>query len=165
MTLTQNVLLNPSTLNNVQILAVDNDRDSGALYRAVLEEYGVEVTTTESIKETLACLHQFIPDILICEARFLGESVQPLLYQVRAIAKNNHKIIPIFVISTYPVINLAEYFKVKVEAYQIKPVNIDQFIDQVCKLALLSKVGKPFSIQDCLVRLNVGEVCCGTEVR
>jgi DNA-binding response OmpR family regulator len=87
MTLTQNVLLNPSTLNNMQILTVDSDRDSGALYRAVLEEYGVEVTTTESIKETLDCFHQFIPDILICEARCLGESVHPLLYQVRAIAK------------------------------------------------------------------------------
>lgn len=165
MTLTQNVLLNPSVLNNMQILTVDNERDSGALYRAVLEDYGVELTTTESIQEALDLLHQFVPDIVICETRFLGESVYPLLQQVRSIGKNSHKIIPVFVTSTYPEINLAEQLKVKVEAYQIKPVNIDQFVDQVCKLALLSKVGKPFSVQDCLAILNLEEIHCCREVK
>lgn len=138
MFLTQGVLLNPSNFQDVKILAVDNDRDSGALYTALFESYSATVITTESIQEALSLLNRFVPDILVCEARFLGESVYPLLQRVRFIAQDRHKLIPIFVISTCPAINLAQYLK-EVEAYQIKPVDLDQFIAEVGNLILLSK--------------------------
>ncbi len=89
--------MSPSMFKDVQILAVDNDRDSGALYAALFESYSVTVMSTVSIMEALNLLSRFVPDILVCEARFLGESIDPLIQQVRSIAQDRNKLIPIFV--------------------------------------------------------------------
>ncbi len=148
MALTKGSLFNTFMLNDVQILVVDNDRDSGHLYTALFESYGVEVTPTESIKKALELLKKFVPDILICETRFLGESVDPLIRQVRFIAQNNHREIPVFVTSTFPAMNLAEHLKAKVEAYQVKPIDLDQFVVEVWNLVLLSKITQPLNIQN-----------------
>lgn len=164
MPLTSGALFNPSVLNNVQILAVDNDRDTGALYKVLFEDCGVEVTTAKSIKEALALLNGFVPDVLICEVRFLGESVEPLIQQTRYIAQNTDKIIPIFVVSTFPGMSLAEHLKVKVEAYQIKPIDIVQFVDKVWNLVLLSKIAQPLIVHDWVANLGTDETswwCAG----
>lgn len=154
MFLPQGILLNPSIFQDVKILAVDNDRDSGALYTALLESYNAKVITTESIQEALGLLDQFVPDILICEARFLGESIDPLIQQVQSIAQERHKLIPIFVTSTCSAITLTQHLKFKIEAYQIKPINLDQFVTEVWDLILLSKITQPFSVPDWLASLD-----------
>lgn len=160
MLLKQGVLFNSSVCNDVRILMVDNDRDSGALYTALFESYSATVLTAESIKEALSLLNRFVPDILVCEARFLGESVYPLIQQVRSIAQDGYKLIPIFVISTCPAINLAEYLKVKVEAYQIKPVDLNQLVAEVWNLILLSKTTQPLTVPDWLTRLDMDQTSC-----
>lgn len=146
MLLVQDVFLTPFLLSDVKILTVDNDRDCGALYTAVFENYGVAAVTTESIKEALELLSQFVPDILICESRFLGESVYPLIQQVRSIAQKQRKMIPVFVTSTHPVMHLADYLKVPVEAYQTKPIDLDLFVAEVWNLILLSKITQPLPV-------------------
>jgi response regulator RpfG family c-di-GMP phosphodiesterase len=148
---------------DVQILAVDNDRDSGALYAALFESYSVTVMSTVSIKEALNLLGRFVPDILVCEARFLGESIDPLIQQVRSIAQDRHKLIPIFVTSTCSAINLTEYLKGKVEAYQIKPIDLDQFVAEVWNLILLSEITQPFTAHDWLTKLDISKTCYGCE--
>ncbi|MBD3885691.1 response regulator [Phormidium tenue FACHB-886] len=144
---TDGSLFNLSILNNVQILIVDNDRDSAALYAALLERCGVVVTVAGSIKEALNFLNWFVPDILICEARFLGESVYPLIQEMRAVAQMRNKAIPIFVTSTFSVVGLAKHLAIKVEAYQIKPIDLDQFRNEVWKLMLLPEMSQPLSLQ------------------
>lgn len=143
MSLTKGALFHPSILSNVQILTVDNDRDSGILYAALFRSYGIAITTTESIKEALNLLNRFVPDILICETRFVDESPDLLIQQVRQIAQKSHKIIPVFVVSTYPISNLTEHLKVDVEAYQMKPINIDRFAKEVWDLILLPEITRP----------------------
>lgn len=162
MFLKQGVLFNPFICNDVRILTVDNDRDSGALYAALFESYSITVMTTESVKEALSLLNRFVPDILVCEARFLGESVYPLIQRVRSIAEDRHKLIPIFVTSTCPAMNLAEYLEVKVEAYQIKPIDLNQFVTEVGNLILLSKTTQPLTVPDWLAKLDMGKTpyCC-----
>ncbi|MBF2028508.1 MAG: response regulator [Oscillatoriales cyanobacterium C42_A2020_001] len=157
MLLTQDIHLNLSILNKVHILTVDNDRDSGALYTTLFEHYGMVVMTTGSIEEALELLNRFVPDVLVCEARFFGESIDPLIHKVRSIAQNRCKVIPIFVTSTFPVVNLAEHLRIKVEAYQIKPLDVAQFVTEVWSLVLMSKITQPFRADDWLARLNLGE--------
>ena len=163
MFLRQGVPFEPSMLNDVRILTVDNDRDTGFLYTALLESYSATVMSSESIQEALGLLTRFVPDILICEARFLGESVLPLIQRVRSIAQDRHKLIPIFMTSTYSAINLAEHLKVKVEAYQMKPIDLDQFVAEVGNLILLSKITQLLTIHAWLERLGISETscCCG----
>lgn len=162
MFLSQGVAFNPSIVNGVRILTVDNDRDTGALYTTLFESYSVTVVATESIKEALSILNRFVPDILICEARFLGESVNPLIQQVRSIADNRHKLIPILVTSTFPAINLAEHLKIKVESYQIKPIDIDKLVAEAWNLILLSRITQPLPTRVRLAELSIGEAsyCC-----
>lgn len=149
-------------LHNVQILTVDNDLDSGELYTALLERCGITVMATESIKAALNFLDQFVPDILICEGRFLDESVDPSIQKVRIIAQNSCKVIPVFVISNIPAIDIAKHLKVKIEAYQIKPIDLGQLVDEVWGLILRSRTSQPFSFKDCLTTADVGKTpyCC-----
>lgn len=158
----QGVSFNPFISNDMRILTVDNDRDTGILYAALFESYSATVMTAGSIKEALSLLNQFVPDILICEARFLGESVYPLIQKVRSIAHDRHILIPIFVTSTCTAMNLTECLKIPVEAYQIKPIDLDQFIAEVWNLALLSKITESFTVYDWLARPDMDKTfyCC-----
>jgi CheY-like chemotaxis protein len=118
-------------LKDVQILVVDNDRGTRDLYACLLESYGTKVTTLGSVKAACDFLEGCIPALVICEMRFLGESVCPLIQQVRELALSSGKRIPILATSTYSPTHLDQEFRVNVKAYLLKPVNIDDFVAQV----------------------------------
>lgn len=160
MALTDGSLLYSTILKDMQILSVDNHRDSGDLYSAVLEKCGARVITTQSIKQALDHLNWLIPNILICEMRFLGESVYPLIQRVRDIALNHGRTIPILVISTYSPVGLTKHLTVKVEGYQIKPIELDQLIKEVWDLVLLPNLVNPSGIQDQTLRQALSEELC-----
>lgn len=140
MLITTEFLLNPRMLEEVQILLVDNDRDTRDLYAFLLEDHGAKVTTSQSIQDALDVLDGYIPHLLICEIRFLGESVYPLIQRVRSLALRLGRPIPILVTSTCSPISLAQKLTVEIEAYLLKPIDIDVFIDQVRKLTLTSSI-------------------------
>lgn len=147
MLITTEFLLNPKMLAEVQVLLVDNDRDTRDLYTFLLEDHGATVTASKSIQDALDVLDGYIPDLLICEMRFLGESVLPLIQQVRSLAFGNGRSIPILVISTCNPIRLVQQLTVKVEAYLLKPIDIDDFVDHVWSLACLPNTIYPSSTQ------------------
>jgi CheY-like chemotaxis protein len=134
MSITNELLPNSEFLKELQILVVDNDRDSRELYTVLLESYGAKVITISSIKDALDLLKWCIPAILICEIRFLGESVYPLIQQVRYLAFTSGRTIPILATSTCSLTSLTQQFQVKVEAYLLKPFDLDYFVAQVWKL-------------------------------
>ncbi|MGB3491472.1 MAG: response regulator [Elainellaceae cyanobacterium] len=124
-------------MEDVRVLVVDNDIDSRYLWTVLLGDYGFNVTAFASIKDALAFLNDFHPDILICEIRFLGESVELLIERVKHIAAGHGRTIPIMVTSTYSFENLAQYFQhlmTEIEVYLLKPIDIDDFIDMALKL-------------------------------
>lgn len=126
--------LHPEILKDVQILVVDNDRDTRELYAFVLESYGARVATTGSIKNALDLLSGSIPAILICEARFLGERVHPLIEQSRFLALKSDRTLPILLASTCSLAELTQRWKLKTEAYLLKPFDLDDFVDKVWNL-------------------------------
>jgi CheY-like chemotaxis protein len=125
-------------LRDMQILVVDNDQDTRDLYAYLLESYGAKVTTLGSVKAAWDFLDWCIPALLICEMRFLGESVYPLVQHVRELALSRGKRIPILATSTYSLANLTQEFQVTVEAYFLKPVDMDDLVDQAWRLTLQS---------------------------
>lgn len=148
MLITTEFLLNPRMLEEVHILLVDNDRDTRDLYTFLLEEQGAKVTASKSIQDALDVLDGYIPNLLICEMRFLGESVLPLIQRVRSLAFGRGRSIPILVMSTCDPINLAQQLAVKIEAYLLKPIDLEDFLNQVRNLKRLSKTIYPSSNQD-----------------
>lgn len=124
-------------MKGVRILVVDNDIDSRYLWTCLLEEYGADVTAFGSIKDAIAALDLLVPDILICEIRFLGEQVDPLIKRIKQIAAGNASIIPIVVTSTSPFNSLPQclqHLKIEIETYWIKPIDVNNFVDALFRL-------------------------------
>lgn len=135
-------------LKDVQIIIVDNDFDSRYLYTILLEELGADVKTTGSIEQALDFLDQIVPDILISEIKFRGENVEPLMQRLKYLAIANSRQIPIMVTSTCSKRSLDQYLKIGIEAYLLKPIDIDDFVFNIWSLVLLTKIYHPSSIEE-----------------
>lgn len=126
--------LHPEILRDVQILIVDSDRDSRELYTFVLENCGARVITTNSVTTGLTLLNELKPKILICETRFSGESIHPLIQRIRYLALRCGQKIPILVTSTFCLAEYSQQWQLWTEAYLLKPVNLDNLVKEVWHL-------------------------------
>jgi len=118
-------------LKGVQVLVVDNDRDSRDLYAFLLKDLSANVVTSASVKEALEILSWFTPNILVCEIRFLGESIYTLLNTLNAMEANNQHHIPIIVTSTSTIGTHDQIPDVEFEEYLLKPFNLDKFVSMI----------------------------------
>ncbi|PHM09257.1 response regulator [Nostoc sp. 'Peltigera malacea cyanobiont' DB3992] len=118
-------------LKGVQVLVVDNDRDSRDLYAFLLENLSANVITAGSIKEALEILSWFTPNIVVSEIRFLGESIYTLLNTLDAIEVDNGKHIPIIVTSTSTTGTCDQIPDVDFEEYLLKPFDLDKFVSMI----------------------------------
>ncbi|MEH2458950.1 response regulator [Nostoc sp.] len=123
-----NFCLRVGILKGVQVLVVDNDRDSRDLYALLLKDLSADVITAGSIKEALEILSCFTPNILVCEIRFLGESIYTLLNTLSAMEADNSKHIPIIVTSTSTKGTHDQIPEVEFEEYLLKPFDLDKFV-------------------------------------
>ncbi len=130
-------------LKGVQIIVVDNDVDSGVLYTIFLKHFGANVITTCSIKEALKILTWFVPHILICEIRFLGESVYALLNKLSAMEADNKNHIPILVTSTSVTSTIDQIPEIEFEGYLLKPIDLDKLVVMIDKLVLIREISIP----------------------
>ncbi|MEH1998342.1 MAG: response regulator [Nostoc sp.] len=118
-------------LKGVQVLVVDNDRDSRDLYALLLKDLSANVITAGSIKEALEILSFFTPNILVCEIRFLGESIYTLLNTLNAMEADNGNHIPIIVTSTSTTGTHDQIPEVEFEEYLLKPFDLDKFVSMI----------------------------------
>ncbi|MEH2164963.1 MAG: response regulator [Nostoc sp.] len=115
-------------LKGVQVLVVDNDRDSRDLYAILLKGLSANVITADSVKEALEILSWFRPNILICEIRFLGESIYTLLNTLSVMEADNGNHIPIIVTSTSTTGTDDLIPDVEFEEYLLKPFDLERFV-------------------------------------
>ncbi|MBN3905396.1 MAG: response regulator [Nostoc sp. NMS1] len=118
-------------LKGVKVLVVDNDRDSRDLYAFLLKGQSANVITAGSVKEALEILSWFRPNILICEIRFLGESIYTLLNTLTAMEADNGNHIPIIVTSTSTTGTHDLIPNVEFEEYLLKPFDLDKFVSMI----------------------------------
>ncbi|WP_193199237.1 response regulator [Nostoc sp. MG11] len=121
-------------LKDVQVLVVDNDLDSGVLYSIFLKYFDANVVTCGSVNEALEILGWFVPNIVICEIRFLGESIYTLINRLNAIQADNKNQIPIIVTSTCATGSLSQIPDVQFEGYLLKPINLDKMVLMISNL-------------------------------
>ncbi|MEH1932469.1 MAG: response regulator [Nostoc sp.] len=131
MNLINDFCLSVGILKGVQVLVVDNDRDSRDLYALLLKDLSANVITAGSVKEALEILSCFTPNILICEIRFLGESIYTLLNTLSATEADNGKHIPIIVTSTSTTGTHDQIPEVEFEEYLLKPFDLDKFVSLI----------------------------------
>ncbi len=131
MNLINDFCLTVGILKGVQVLVVDNDRDSRDLYAFLLKDLGANVITAGSVKEALEILSSFTPNILVCEIRFLGESIYTLLNTLSAMEADNGNHIPIIVTSTSSTGTHDQIPDVEFEEYLLKPLDLDKFASMI----------------------------------
>jgi DNA-binding NtrC family response regulator len=132
------ILLRSGRLSDVKALIVDNDQDTRELYALTLSSEGARVTTFGSIGDALEFLDRCTPSILICETRFLGESVYPLIQKVRDFAFGRLGVIPIVIASTRSLPSPSHPLLIDVEADLLKPIDVNDLIDEIWTLTRLS---------------------------
>jgi CheY-like chemotaxis protein len=152
MTYESQSLPHPGILKDIQILIVDNDADSRYLCKTLFEIYGAQVTTLESIANSIALLDHLIPDIVICEIRFFNEDVLSLIQKIKTVSLGRERVIPILVVSAYCVAGFAQNLLTMVEDYLLKPIDIDHLVDEVWNLVHLAKETQKVNIQDWAVK-------------
>jgi CheY-like chemotaxis protein len=128
MNLINDFCLTVGILKGVQVLVVDNDRDSRDLYVFLLQDLSANVITAGSVKEALEILNWFTPNILVCEIKFLGESIYTLLNRLGVMEADNGNHIPIIVTSTSTTGTYDQIPDVEFEEYLLKPFDLDKFV-------------------------------------
>lgn len=131
MNLINDFCLRVGILKGVQVLIVDNDRDSRDLYAFLLKDLSADVITAGSVNEALEILSWFTPNIVVSEIRFLGESIYTLLNALSAIEAGNGNHIPIIVTSTSTTGTHDQIPDVEFEEYLLKPFDLDKFVSMI----------------------------------
>ncbi|MEH1890112.1 MAG: response regulator [Nostoc sp.] len=134
MNLLNGFCLKVGILKGVQVLVVDNDRDSRDLYTFLLTDRSATVITAGSVKEALEILNWFTPNIIVTEIRFLGESIYTLLNRLNAMKADNGNRIPIIVTSTSTTGTHDQILDVEFEEYLLKPFDLDKFVSMIRNL-------------------------------
>ncbi|HEY9883099.1 MAG TPA: response regulator [Thermosynechococcaceae cyanobacterium] len=115
-------------LKGVQVLVVDNDRDSGEFYRTLLEGCGATVVTCNSIQEALTIFDWLLPQILLCEMRFLGESIETLVTKLHDMERKGGQHIPTIAITTLITDNFAKILNAGFEGFLLKPIDLNELV-------------------------------------
>jgi len=73
------------SLEGITVLVVDNETDTRALVRAVLEECGARVIEADGARQALAMIGADTPDVLLSDIAMPGEDGYSLIRKVRAL--------------------------------------------------------------------------------
>jgi diguanylate cyclase (GGDEF)-like protein len=118
-------------MKKLQVLIVEDDKDTAVFFSTVLSLVGFESEIVLSAKEALAWLATSVPDIILLDMR-LGLEIggDDILYQIRTNSRfDNTRVI---VITGYP--RLAEPISELADLILLKPVEVDQLKDLAKRL-------------------------------
>lgn len=96
-------LLNPqpSSLNELHILVVDDEADAREFVSTALEQYGAIVTAVASAAEALEVVEQLQPNVLVSDIGMPGENGYSLIRQLRKIEAARGGKIPAVALTAY----------------------------------------------------------------
>jgi len=125
------------SLKGLHILAVDDNLDSLAMMKHMLEDLGAQVAAVASAKEVMSALKaspdQY--DILLSDIGMPDEDGFSLIRQVRALEANKGGQIPAASVTAY--VSDKERQKALAAGFQAhiqKPINLDQMISAIINL-------------------------------
>ena len=91
----------PPGLENIKVLAVDDEPDARLLLTAMLEQCGAEVRTCESAAEALVQIREFRPDILVSDIGLPEEDGYTLIRRLRADEAGTGKRLPAIALTAF----------------------------------------------------------------
>jgi CheY-like chemotaxis protein len=83
-------IVDSSLLSRVRVLVVDDEADTRATLRAVLEQFGAHPTMVASAREAFTAVHENPPDVLLSDIVMPGEDGYELIRRIRASLDADH---------------------------------------------------------------------------
>ncbi|MBW4487736.1 MAG: PAS domain S-box protein [Trichocoleus desertorum ATA4-8-CV12] len=91
----------PSLLQGVTVLVVDDENDARELLQTILEQSGANVTAVASVAEAIAAYEAIRPDILISDIAMPGEDGYALIHKVKTLEDYQAKPMPAIALTAY----------------------------------------------------------------
>jgi signal transduction histidine kinase/CheY-like chemotaxis protein len=88
-------------LSGVRVLAVDDEPDACELLRIVLHQSGADVRVCNNVRDALATLKEWKPDVLLSDIGMPGEDGYELIRQVRSLPHKEGGSIPAAALTAY----------------------------------------------------------------
>jgi len=121
-------------MKTIQVLIIEDDRDTAGFFKTVLELAGYECEIILSAKEALARLSVSAPDLILLDIRLGIEiSGEDILYQIRSNPRFDKT--RVVIITAYP--RLAEPITNLADLVLVKPIEIDQLKNLMKRLGSL----------------------------
>ncbi|HEX6718536.1 MAG TPA: PAS domain S-box protein, partial [Pyrinomonadaceae bacterium] len=122
-------------LKNRRILIVEDDADTQALLKTVLERHGVEIVAADSSASALAEIARQKPDVIISDIGMTGENGYEFIRKVRSLSPEDGGHIPAIALTAYAgVSNRRRALLAGFQTHLSKPVEPDDLLAVILSL-------------------------------
>ncbi|MBH8555479.1 response regulator [Nostocaceae cyanobacterium CENA357] len=120
----------------LRLLIIDNDADTREMLYILFNLEGAEALTVGSAREALEVVSDFKPDVLICDLYLSDEMGYSLLPKIRSIEAAKGRWTPAIALTgSTREKDCAYAFTAGFQMYLSKPVNLDELLNKVARLA------------------------------
>jgi signal transduction histidine kinase/ActR/RegA family two-component response regulator len=126
---------NLPSLSGIRILAVDDEEDTREMVKGVLEQFGADVLSAGSAREAFAALHDWHPDVIVCDIGMPGEDGYSLIRKVRQSESHQDRNTPAIALTGFA--RPEDRKRAIAAGYQMfipKPVETNQLVSTIAKL-------------------------------
>jgi CheY-like chemotaxis protein len=130
-------------LDDVKIVAVDDNGDARAFIDRVLQLHGAKVTSVDSAAKAIEAVQQFHPDIVLCDLMMPEMDGFALLRQIRALDDDMARAVPVVALTAFA--GAENRLKTEQAGFQVhldKPIDPLQLIDAINTLIKTKKAAK-----------------------
>jgi PAS domain S-box-containing protein len=130
------------SLNGVQVLLVDDDRDNLQILTVMLKQQGADVQSVATAAEALEVLQWHQPDVMVSDLAMPGEDGYSLIDKVRALEAKGGRHIPALALTAYVrVEDRARALSAGFNMFVAKPVEPSELIAAIANLSEAGAAG------------------------
>jgi PAS domain S-box-containing protein len=130
-------------LDDVKIVAVDDNGDARTFIDRVLQLHGAKVASVDSAAKAIEAVRQFHPDIVLCDLMMPEMDGFALLRQIRMLDDEMARAVPVVALTAFA--GAENRLKTEQAGFQVhldKPIDPPQLIDAINTLIKTKKAGK-----------------------
>jgi PAS domain S-box-containing protein len=130
-------------LDDVKIVAVDDNADARAFIDRVLQLHGAKVVSVDGGAKAVEAVLQFRPDIVLCDLMMPGMDGYAFLHQIRTLDDEIASNVPVVALTAFAgAENRLKTEQAGFQAHLDKPIDPPQLIDAINTLIKIKRAGK-----------------------
>jgi CheY-like chemotaxis protein len=126
-----------SSLEGVDVLLVEDDRETRVVLTRLLKTAGASVRDFHNVDEAINSIEESLPDVVVTDLAMPGRNGYDLVRHVREADEKREKYLPVIAVTASGVTGDRDRaMQAGFDCYLRKPVDPGQFIDAVAELAV-----------------------------